>query len=212
MSTDAMRAALNRAFQLGQTYWQQADSDSYKQNAKSDVTMGTFRALVDETCAAIAQRADEWDEFGLVGSASWRACKDARKRADELVAPDIVWLWTHCKAIGMTKKSDSGSMRDDIALFTVTLKEAAAPAAPAPQRADEPVALSASEAVYGFAGWLTCRAEPVTFGSAHDAALPAELVDAFCKSQELEPPRQQWADGLKPYPAAPAAPAYEEKT
>jgi hypothetical protein len=67
--------------------------------------------------------------------------------------------------------------------------------------------LSPSEAVYGFAGWLTCRDEPVTFGSAHDAALPAELVDAFCKSHGLEPTREQWADGLKPYPAQPAAPA-----
>lgn len=38
--------------------------------------------------------------------------------------PDMVWLWTHCRAIGMTKKSDSGSMRDDIALFTITLKDA----------------------------------------------------------------------------------------
>jgi hypothetical protein len=52
--TDTIRTALNRAFQLGQTYWQQADSESYKQNAKSDVTLDVFRALVDETCAALA--------------------------------------------------------------------------------------------------------------------------------------------------------------
>ena len=49
-----LRVALNRAFQLGQTYWQQADSDSYKENAKSDVTHSKFSALVDETCAALA--------------------------------------------------------------------------------------------------------------------------------------------------------------
>lgn len=66
---------------------------------------------------------------------------------------------------------------------------AAPPAAPG---------LSPSEAVYGFAAWLTCRSEPVTFGSAHDAALPAELVDAFCKSQGLAPPGEQWPHNLKP--------------
>ena len=41
--------ALNRAYQLGQTYWQQADSESYSQNAKSDVTAEKFRQLRDET-------------------------------------------------------------------------------------------------------------------------------------------------------------------
>ena len=41
--------ALNRAYQLGQTYWQQADSESYIQNAKSDVTAEKFRQLRDET-------------------------------------------------------------------------------------------------------------------------------------------------------------------
>ena len=41
--------ALNRAYQLGQTYWQQADRESYSQNAKSDVTAEKFRKLRDET-------------------------------------------------------------------------------------------------------------------------------------------------------------------
>ncbi|MEJ1934502.1 hypothetical protein WDZ92_30260, partial [Nostoc sp. NIES-2111] len=46
--------ALRRAFNLGQTYWQQADSDSYSQNAKSDITRGKFEALLEETTAAVA--------------------------------------------------------------------------------------------------------------------------------------------------------------
>jgi hypothetical protein len=37
--------------------------------------------------------------------------------------PDMAWLWTHCRAIGMTKKSDSGLMKDDIGLFTATQKD-----------------------------------------------------------------------------------------
>lgn len=46
--------ALRRAFNLGQTYWQQADSDSFSQNAKSDITRGKFNELLEETTAAVA--------------------------------------------------------------------------------------------------------------------------------------------------------------
>ncbi len=42
------------------------------------------------------------------------------KMSDALNA-DVVWLWTHCRALGMTRRSDSGLMRDDIALFVVDL-------------------------------------------------------------------------------------------
>ena len=44
--------ALGRAFALGQTYWQQADSESFTQNAKSEVTYQKFRDLMAETLAA----------------------------------------------------------------------------------------------------------------------------------------------------------------
>ena len=30
---------------------------------------------------------------------------------------DVAWLWTHCRSLGMQKKSLSGSMRDDVGLF-----------------------------------------------------------------------------------------------
>lgn len=33
--------------------------------------------------------------------------------------PAMGWLFGHCRAIGMVKKSESGSMRDDIAAFTI---------------------------------------------------------------------------------------------
>jgi hypothetical protein len=49
-----LRAALRRAFSLGQTYWQQADSESYHQNAKSDDTLAAFNTLVSETQTAFA--------------------------------------------------------------------------------------------------------------------------------------------------------------
>lgn len=40
--------ALRKAFQLGQIYWQQADSDSYRQQDKSDETKAKFEELVAE--------------------------------------------------------------------------------------------------------------------------------------------------------------------
>jgi hypothetical protein len=54
---EALAAALRRAFNLGQTYWQQADSDSAAQHRKSDETRRKFEALVAETVAATPEQA-----------------------------------------------------------------------------------------------------------------------------------------------------------
>lgn len=35
----------------------------------------------------------------------------------EPINEPLVWLYTHCTSLGMTEKSDSGSMEHDIALF-----------------------------------------------------------------------------------------------
>ena len=51
---DVVSKALRRAWQLGQTYWRQADSDSYRQNKQSGETQAVFVKLVDETRAALA--------------------------------------------------------------------------------------------------------------------------------------------------------------
>lgn len=59
--------------------------------------------------------------------------------------------------------------------------------------------LSASEALYGFMAWLTSRADPATFSRKHEAAIAAELVDAFCCSNHLSSPRYGWTDRLN-YP------------
>lgn len=58
---------MRRAFNLGQTYWQQADSDSYSQNKKSDATLATFNALVEEACGALALTASESEEQRSTG-------------------------------------------------------------------------------------------------------------------------------------------------
>lgn len=43
----AVRLALHRAYGLGQTYFQQADSESYTQNKNADKTASKFKALAD---------------------------------------------------------------------------------------------------------------------------------------------------------------------
>ena len=53
-AADTVSIAMRNAWQLGQTYWQQADSDSYKQNAKAGETYACFHRLVGETIAKIA--------------------------------------------------------------------------------------------------------------------------------------------------------------
>jgi len=52
---DSVTKALKKAFQLGQTYWQQADSESFSQNKKADETQAKFYELEDETVAAIRE-------------------------------------------------------------------------------------------------------------------------------------------------------------
>ena len=51
---DLVSKALRRAWQLGQTYWQQADSDFVSQQKKSDITQARFYELIEETRAALA--------------------------------------------------------------------------------------------------------------------------------------------------------------
>ena len=60
-----------------------------------------------------------------------------------------------------------------------------------------------SEALYSFAGWLTGRNEAVTFSANHEAGIAAELVNAFCKANDFDSPRDGiWPGNVKHPPAA----------
>jgi hypothetical protein len=52
--------------------------------------------------------------------------------------------------------------------------------------------ISASEALYGFMGWLTSLEQPVTFSGHHCASTGADLVDEYCKMNNLTEPREGW--------------------
>ncbi len=52
--------------------------------------------------------------------------------------------------------------------------------------------LNPSEAVYGFAAWLTTRSEKTIMSSADDAAPIADLVKQFCEANSLPEISDQW--------------------
>ena len=57
--------------------------------------------------------------------------------------------------------------------------------------------LSASEALYGFAGWLTSQPDPTIFGSGHNCAPIADRIQEFCDANHLPEPRAHWSVLLK---------------
>jgi hypothetical protein len=57
--------------------------------------------------------------------------------------------------------------------------------------------LSASEALYGFCGWLFTREERVVMSAFDDAGIVADLVSRFCDENELSEPKQGWSKALK---------------
>ena len=60
----------------------------------------------------------------------------------------------------------------------------------------KPDKMSAGEALYGFAAWLTCRDEPVIASSHHDSGVWAKLVDEFIKANDLDQPTGRWEKKL----------------
>lgn len=56
-----VRDAIEKSFSLGQTYWQQADSDSYHENAKSNITLGKYHFVRDEAFTIIDRLMAESD-------------------------------------------------------------------------------------------------------------------------------------------------------
>ena len=56
--------------------------------------------------------------------------------------------------------------------------------------------LNPSEAVYGFAAWLTCRKEKTVMSASDDAAIIVELVAQFCETNNLPEISSQWPKHL----------------
>jgi len=61
-------------------------------------------------------------------------------------------------------------------------------------------ALTASEALCGFVGWLTTRETPAHFSARHNSAIAAELLERYCAAQNLPEPRDGYAELLQSVP------------
>lgn len=59
-----------------------------------------------------------------------------------------------------------------------------------------PQCLNPSEAVYGFAAWLTCRKARTIMSASDDAAPIADLVAQFCKVNNLPDVSVNWPNKL----------------
>lgn len=57
--------------------------------------------------------------------------------------------------------------------------------------------LTASEALFGFVGWLTTQADQTVMSGHDDMGRIAELVDLFCKTNKLSEPRVNWDENLE---------------
>lgn len=60
----------------------------------------------------------------------------------------------------------------------------------------ENLTLSASEALYGFCGWLTMRSEKTIMSGVDDCAPIVELIARFCDENKLCEPREDWNKNL----------------
>ena len=49
--------------------------------------------------------------------------------------------------------------------------------------------ITASEALFGFAAWLTCRTQALMIGAKYDAAPVADLIKIWCDANDLPEPR-----------------------
>lgn len=56
--------------------------------------------------------------------------------------------------------------------------------------------LTASEALFGFAGWLCRRDQKIIASAHHDAACWAEAVGEFCEANNLTEPRNGWEKNI----------------
>ena len=59
--------------------------------------------------------------------------------------------------------------------------------------------ISASEALFGFCGWLTMCEEQTVMSAFDDAEAVADLIQRFCDENELAEPRDGWSKKLS-YP------------
>lgn len=129
LTEDSLEKALNQAFNLGQTYWQQADSEYVSEHKKADVTRDKYQALVAATKEAFGIAAQSAD----AGNGEWVESTDVVAIRELLahicdVVPDYIW-----ELIDTTKWNAVSGIVGRHEADGQDAKRLAAPAAPAPK-------------------------------------------------------------------------------
>lgn len=98
---ELLQQALRRAFNLGQTYWQQADSEYTSQHRKADETAAKFDALVTETLDAALAAAPAQPAVLTPATLIWTVLDDTAKQlvnedVRENVREFLFRAWHHC--------------------------------------------------------------------------------------------------------------------
>ena len=103
---ELLRKDLHRVFLLGQTYWQQADSQSQAENNRSDVTYAKFAALVEEV---LARQPAAQSEGAVLQDAEQSTDKDARiaELESELCKAERLFLTYEQYWLDEKKRADS---------------------------------------------------------------------------------------------------------
>jgi hypothetical protein len=82
MTKDEVTKALRRAYNLGQIYWQQADSEYMSQHKKADQTEAKFQELLETTSAALEAKdePDHSDELTIAYMSGLHRGKEVAQR------------------------------------------------------------------------------------------------------------------------------------
>ena len=142
--TDTVCKALRHSWHLGQTYWQQADSESFAQNKKAETTHAAFVALLDDTRAALAvvdalnaaQPAPQQPGVGISGFDHKTAADflNGKTVSDEAMRKFVAASrWAHddragLQAMLLTVRHELASREAEIALLKTALMNAEAAA------------------------------------------------------------------------------------
>lgn len=118
--------ALRRAFSLGQTYWQQSDSEYISHHVKANETLAKFSAFIDETVAALLADGKAGGEVDI--AIEWAAglAVAERPQSGDWLYDDREELAKAIRA-GITRPQQAAQVAhsDDIAVdkFSVAMKE-----------------------------------------------------------------------------------------
>lgn len=67
----------------------------------------------------------------------------------------------------------------------------------------QPGDVTPTEALFGFAAWLTCRPGTLTLGAAHESGQVVPLIEQYRHSQGWPAPREDYTTRLRPMPDDP---------